>query len=97
MDKKYIVFGAPAFEQQDIDEVTNTIASGWVGTGPKVQKFEHLFADYIKADKEHVVAVNSCTAALHLSLMLGHEAIAPMINKLATITNIINGGSAGVC
>ena len=44
-----------------------TLESGWLSTGPRVAAFEQAFAEYTGA--RHAVAVNSCTAALHLSLL----------------------------
>ncbi|MEO0886788.1 MAG: DegT/DnrJ/EryC1/StrS family aminotransferase, partial [Cyanobacteria bacterium J06648_10] len=65
--KQFLVFGAPAIEDAEIQEVVSSMTSGWLGTGPKVARFEDDFRDYKKA--EHALAVNSCTAALHLSLL----------------------------
>src|ERR1039458_9130007 len=52
--------------EEQISEVDDSLRSGWVTTGPKVQRFEQEFAVYTGA--RHAVAVNSCTAALHASL-----------------------------
>lgn len=49
-----------------MDEVRQVLQSGWLTTGPKVQRFEREFADYVGA--RFAVSVNSCTAAMHLSL-----------------------------
>ncbi len=49
-----------------IESVVDSLRSGWLTTGPKVHKFEELFAERIGL--KHAIAVNSCTAALHLSL-----------------------------
>ena len=67
MKEDYIVFGQPSIGEEEIVEVTATLRSGWIGTGPRVARFEREFAEYIGA--RHAVAVNSCTAALHLSLL----------------------------
>lgn len=64
--KDFLVFGKPDIRMEDIAEVTDTLRSGWIGHGPKTERFEKMFADYTKA--RHAVAVNSCTAALFLSL-----------------------------
>lgn len=53
-------------KDDEIDEVVATLRSGWLTTGPRVRRFERDFADAVKA--KHAVAVNSCTAALHLAL-----------------------------
>jgi dTDP-4-amino-4,6-dideoxygalactose transaminase len=52
--------------EQEIAEVADTLRSGWLTTGPKVRRFEQEFAAAVNA--KHAVAVNSCTAALHLAL-----------------------------
>ena len=63
----FLVFGSPAVEDAEIQEVVASMKSGWLGTGPKVARFENDFRLYKRA--EHAVAVSSCTAALHLSLL----------------------------
>lgn len=67
MRRDYLVFGRPQIEEDEIAEVVATLRSGWLGTGPKTARFEREFAEYCEA--EHAVAVSSCTAALHLSLL----------------------------
>ena len=65
--ESFLVFGQPQIEQEDIDEVVDSLRKAWLGTGPKVARFEREFAAYKRAG--HVAALNSCTAALHLSLL----------------------------
>jgi dTDP-4-amino-4,6-dideoxygalactose transaminase len=67
MRDSYLVFGRPHIEEDEIAEVVATLRSGWLGTGPKTAQFEREFAAYCEAPC--AVAVSSCTAALHLSLM----------------------------
>src|SRR5438309_4672067 len=62
----FLPFALPHITQAEIDEVVDTLKSGWLTTGPKTKRFETEFAEYLK--QEHAVAVNSCTAALHLAL-----------------------------
>jgi len=64
---RFLVFGAPAIEEAEIQEVVASLKSCWLGTGPKVARFEDDFRVYKQA--KHAVAVNSCTAALHLSML----------------------------
>lgn len=66
MDKMEIPFSLPLIGQEEIDEVADTLRSGWLTTGPKTKRFEAEFAKYVGC--RHAVAVNSCTAALHLAL-----------------------------
>ena len=95
----YLVFGAPSISECEIAEVVQSLRSGWIGTGPKVTHFETLLADYLGA--EHTVAVNSCTAALHLSLIAsgigpGDEVISTAMTFASTISSILHCGATPV-
>lgn len=59
-------FHQPWIDESDIEEVVDTLRSGWLTMGPKTVRFEEAFADYLGA--RHAIAVTSCTAALHLAL-----------------------------
>ena len=61
-----IPFHRPTIGQEEIDEVTATLKSGWLTTGPKTAQFEREFREYLGAP--NALAVNSCTAGLHLAL-----------------------------
>jgi dTDP-4-amino-4,6-dideoxygalactose transaminase len=63
MRKDFLVFGSPAIDDAEIAEVVATLRWGWIGTGPRVARFEEMFREFIGA--RHAVALNSCTAALH--------------------------------
>jgi dTDP-4-amino-4,6-dideoxygalactose transaminase len=63
---RFLPFHAPLIEQDEIDAVISVMKSGWLTTGPKVEEFERAFAHYLGV--RHAMAVNSCTAALHLAL-----------------------------
>src|SRR5690606_23954519 len=65
----FLVFGAPPLGDDEIAGVTDSLRRRWIGTGPKVAAFEAAFAAYKGVDAAHAVAVNSCTAALHLSIL----------------------------
>jgi len=65
--KEFLPYNLPLIEEEEIKEEIDTLKSGWLTTGPKTIKFENLIAEYIGA--KHAIAVNSCTAALHLSLV----------------------------
>ena len=61
-----VPFYRPHLGDEEIDEVVAALRSGWLTTGPRVQRFEKEFAANVSA--AHAVAVNSCTAALHLAV-----------------------------
>ena len=61
-----VPFFKPDLSQQEISGVLECLRSGWLTTGPRTKEFESRFAEYVGA--RHAVAVNSCTAALHLAL-----------------------------
>jgi dTDP-4-amino-4,6-dideoxygalactose transaminase len=62
----FLPFALPVIEEEEINEVLDVLKSAWITTGPKVKLFEREFAKYIGC--KHAIAVNSCTAALHLAL-----------------------------
>jgi dTDP-4-amino-4,6-dideoxygalactose transaminase len=61
-----IPFFKPSIGDGEIAEVLDTLKSGWLTTGAKTRKFEQEFGSYI--GQPHAIALNSCTAALHLAL-----------------------------
>src|SRR5512139_2719119 len=61
-----IPFYRPSVGDDEINEVVETLKSGWLTTGPRTKQFEKEFAAYL--GQKHAVALNSCTAALHLAL-----------------------------
>jgi len=82
-----IPFFRPNIEQAEIDEVVDTLRSGWLTTGPKTRQFEAEFAQYLR--QKHAISVNSCTAALHLALeaiglKAGQAVIVPTMTFAAT-------------
>ena len=93
----YLVFGAPYIGEEEIAEVVDCLRSGWLGTGPKVARFESDFANYQGVNRNLVVGVNSCTAALHISLIAadlepGDEVITTPLTFCATVNAIIHAG-----
>jgi dTDP-4-amino-4,6-dideoxygalactose transaminase len=66
--RDYLVLGSPLIEKPEIQEVVDTLESAWLGTGPKVAKFEDIFKDYTGA--KFAIALNSCTAGLHLAMLV---------------------------
>ena len=99
MKEPYIVFGSPYIGDEEIEEVTKTLKSGWLGSGPKVTQFEREFAEYVGA--KHAVALNSCTAGLHLSMVCsglkpGDEVITTTLTFAATANSIVHVGAIPV-
>jgi dTDP-4-amino-4,6-dideoxygalactose transaminase len=99
MRKEFLVFGSPLIGQEEIDEVVDTIRSGWLGTGPKTMRFEREFAEYL--DVKHCMAVSSCTAALHLAMLAagigpGDEVIVPAMTFCSTANAVIHVGARPV-
>ena len=92
MRKELLVYGSPAIENAEIEEVVAVMQSGWLGTGPRVAQFERDFAEY--KGIEHAVALNSCTAALHLSILAagigpGDEVIVPAVTFIASASAVL--------
>ncbi len=90
---KFLVFGAPVIGPDEIKEVVACLESGWIGTGPRVARFEEDFREY--KDAPYAAAVNSCTAALHLSILAagvapGDEVITTPMTFCATVNAIIH-------
>ena len=99
MREDFLVFGSPKVEQPEIDEVVDSLRSGWLGTGPKVARFEEMFKAY--KGSRHAVAVNSCTAALHLSMLAvgigpGDEVLVPAMTFASTANAVIHTGGRPV-
>jgi len=99
MRERFLTFGAPLIGEAEIDEVVDSLRSGWLGTGPKTARFERDFAAYKGVDQ--AVAVNSCTAALHLSLLAaglgpGDEVITTPLTFCATVNAILHAGATPV-
>lgn len=82
-----IPFHKPYITEEEIAEVVDSLRSGWLTMGPKTVRFEEEFAKYIGS--KHSIAINSCTAALHLALRAidlqpGDEVIIPTMTFTAT-------------
>jgi len=99
MRKDFLVFGQPLIEEDEMDEVLDSMKKAWLGTGPKVHQFENDFAAY--KEIEYSAAVNSCTAALHLSCLSleinpEDEIITTPMTFCATVNAIIHAGARPV-
>ena len=85
--------------QEEIDEVVATLQSGWLTTGARTAQFEKDFRDYVGVP--HAMAVNSCTAGLHLALAAlnmgkGAEVITTPLTFCATVNVILHVGATPV-
>src|SRR5437764_7055632 len=92
-------FQPPAIGDEEIDAVVETLRSGWLTTGPRAAELERRMADYLEA--QHVLALASGTAALHLSLVAlgigpGDEVITTPITWPATANVIVHTGATPV-
>ncbi|MEX1254780.1 MAG: aminotransferase class I/II-fold pyridoxal phosphate-dependent enzyme [Dehalococcoidia bacterium] len=97
--EEMLLFAQPLVGREEEREVIDTLRSGWLTTGPKTKKFEEELAEYTGA--KHAVCVNSCTAALHLSLAAldigsGDEVITSPITFPATANVVIHQGATPV-
>jgi dTDP-4-amino-4,6-dideoxygalactose transaminase len=82
-----VPFFRPDLTDREVNEVVETLRSGWLTTGPRVKRFEAEFAAAVKA--RHAIALNSCTAALHLAvealgLRAGQGVLVPTMTFAAT-------------
>jgi len=97
--KDLLIFGTPLIEEDDISEVVECLRSRWISTGPRVASFEKTFVDYIGT--RHSVALSSCSAALHLSMLAagisrGDEVITTPMTFAATTNAILHVGAKPV-
>lgn len=86
-------FCRPDITEAEINEVVDTLHSGWLTTGPKTKAFEGQFADFVEA--RHAIAVNSCTGGLHIALAAsgigpGDEVIVPTMTFAATANVVVH-------
>jgi dTDP-4-amino-4,6-dideoxygalactose transaminase len=94
-----VPFAPPVIGSEEMAEVLDVLESGWLSTGPRVREFERMFAEYVGS--RHAIAVNSCTAALHLSLLAagvgpGDEVITTPLTFCATANVIVHTGASPV-
>ena len=95
----FLPFARPLIDKKDIEEVVDTLNSDWLTTGPKTHLFEEEFAKYIGC--KYAVAVNSCTAALHISLAAlevgkGDEVITTPYTFVSAVNVILQQGAMPV-
>jgi len=95
----FLPFSLPLIGEEEIAEVVDSLRSGWITTGPKVKKFEEEFAQYIGC--RHAIAVNSCTAALHIALTAldigsDDEVIVPTLTFCSSANVVVHAGARPV-
>lgn len=96
---EFIIFGKPVIGNDEINEVIDSLKSGWLGTGPKAKIFETEMSKYKGID--YSIALNSATAGLHLSCLAldlkpGDEIITTAMTFCATVNTIIHAGAKPV-
>ncbi|MCR5647515.1 MAG: DegT/DnrJ/EryC1/StrS family aminotransferase [Acholeplasmatales bacterium] len=96
MEKRQIKFSPPDISQAEIDEVVDTLKSGWITTGPKTKLFEKQIAEFCHTSK--AVCLNSQTAAQELTLRVlgigpGDEVIVPAYTYTATASVVDHVGA----
>ncbi len=94
-----ITFGTPWIGPEEIREVTATLRGGWIGTGPRTERFEAAFAAYVGAPR--AVGITSGTAALHLAMIVGgigrgDEVVTTPLTFAATANAIVAAGATPV-
>src|SRR4249919_3569331 len=92
-------FQPPAIGEEEIAAVAETLRSGWLTTGPRAAELERRMQEYLEA--EHVLALSSGTAALHLALVAlgvgpGDEVITSPITWPATANVIVHTGATPI-
>ena len=99
MRENFLIFGSPVIGDEEIAEVVDSLRSGWVGTGPKVQRFETMLSEYLEVP--HCRCVSSCTAALILSMQVlgfgpGDEVLVPAMTFVASANAVEHAGATPV-
>ncbi|NIT56586.1 MAG: aminotransferase class I/II-fold pyridoxal phosphate-dependent enzyme, partial [Aliifodinibius sp.] len=97
--EEFLPFALPSIGEEEIQEVVDSLRSGWVTTGPKVKQFEKNISEYVRC--KNAVAVNSCTAGLHVALKAlgvgpGEEVIVPTLTFTATANVVVHLGARPV-
>ncbi|MBX7167433.1 MAG: DegT/DnrJ/EryC1/StrS aminotransferase family protein [Pirellulales bacterium] len=82
-----VPFFRPSITEAEVEEVVACLRSGWLTTGPRTKQFETMFAEMVRG--RHAIALNSCTAALHLAvealhLQAGQGVLVPTMTFAAT-------------
>lgn len=97
--REFLPFHRPWIHRAAVQEVVEALESGWITRGPRTERFEQVFGQYIGS--RHAIALNSCTAGLHLALVTagigpGAEVITSPITFPATANVIVHQGATPV-
>jgi len=98
-DTPFLPFAKPALSEAAIEEVVATLRSGWITTGPRVQKFEEMLTAYHGGRR--ALCLSSATAGLHVALLAlkleeGDEVITTPLTFAATLNCIVLAGGKPV-
>ncbi|HEY6006801.1 MAG TPA: DegT/DnrJ/EryC1/StrS aminotransferase family protein [Geobacteraceae bacterium] len=99
MRSQFLPFSTPTIDDDEINEVVDSLRSGWITTGPKVKRFEEAFRAYVGAP--YAVALSSATAGEHLVLLAlgikpGDEVITTPMTFASTVSMIVLCGGKPV-
>ncbi|MGI8410960.1 MAG: DegT/DnrJ/EryC1/StrS family aminotransferase [Solirubrobacteraceae bacterium] len=99
MRESFLIFGRPSIGEEEIAEVVDSLRSGWIGTGPKVARFETMLSEYVGVP--YCRCVSSCTAALILSMQIlgigpGDEVLVPAMTFVASANAVEHSGARPV-
>ena len=99
MRSTFLPFSTPTIDEAEINEVVDSLKSGWITTGPKVKRFEEAFKDYVGA--RFAIPLSSATAGLHLTLLAlgigeGDEIITTPMTFASTVSMIVLCGATPV-
>jgi dTDP-4-amino-4,6-dideoxygalactose transaminase len=99
MRSAFLPFARPALGEEEIAEVVDTLKSGWITTGPRVERFTAAFVDYVGG--RYAVPVSSATAGLHVALLAlgvgpGDEVVTTPMTFVATLNTIVHCGAVPV-
>lgn len=97
--EQFLPYALPLIEDDDIQAVVDSLKSNWISKGPKTMEFEKRFAEYVGV--KHAIALNSCTAGLHLALVAaeigpGDEVITTAMTFAASANVIVHCGATPV-
>lgn len=97
----FLPFSPPKLGEEEVSEVIATLKSDWITTGPRTKAFEAQFGKYVGAPGDTSLMLNSCTAGLHVALVVlgigpGDEVIVPTLTFAATANVVEHVGATPV-